>query len=195
MPPTPITPVPVPTDSNPGNETLVTSGSDSSGITQDWYVHIQIVEMMYLRQNQYNLDTSSTITAPVAESSYLDVHYTIQTQDEIYLNATFSGELWKPHTLELLPQGAGSAGGFGVCGAINTSTVGYIRRAVRKDAAGNILDPSGTCTSQGNLIMDQSPGAYDGIFDTSAQANSNLIYAMGGFANQCPTFLASLVQL
>lgn len=191
--PVPIPAVPIPTQMNPGNDTLQlsTSGVD----TQDWLVHIQTVEMMYLRNNKYNTDTSSSLAAPVSEFNYLDVNYTVQTTDEIYYDATFSGELYQPQTLELISTEA-SAGGFGVCGVINTSEVGYIRRLVRKDAAGNILDTTGTCSQTGNLILDKAPGAYGpNNFDTSSQVNSNLSYVLGEMAGQCPSFKASLVDL
>jgi len=177
-----------------------TSGGGTSGV-QDWYVHIQTVDLMYMRSNQYNATTSSTVTSPAVESNYLDVRYTVQTIDEVYYGAFFSGatsddggELYKPQTLELVTT-VGTSGGFGIKGVVNTSTAGYIRRAVRKDAAGNILDTTGTCTQSGNMIIDQMPGEYDQTFDTSAQVNSNIIQVMGVVATECPTFKASLVDL
>jgi hypothetical protein len=179
---------------NPGIDNLVASGSDSSAVTQDWYVHIQTVDLMYLRNNQYDSATSSTVATPNALSNYLDVHYTVQTTDEVWENATFSGELWEPQTLELVTS-YGTSGGFGVCGVVNTSSVGYIRRAVRKNAAGVILDPTGVCTQSGNLILDNMPGAYDYTFDTSAQVNSNLQHVMGRVHGACPNFIATLVDL
>jgi len=177
-----------------GTEDLVTSGSDSSAITQDWWVHVQTIDVMYLRNNQYNLDTSTALTSPIVEHNYLDVRYTVQTTDEIYLNATFSGERWEPQTLEVISQGA-SAGGFGVCGAVNTSTVGYIRRAVRKDSQGNILDPTGVCTYGSNTVLDQIVGPYNHTYDTSTQVNANLQQLMGEVSVKCPEFIATLVAL
>jgi len=179
---------------NPGNEQLQASGGDSSGVTQDWYVHVQTVDIMYLRKNQSDGAVSSTVSTPNQISNYLDVHYTVQTTDEIYQNATFSGELWKPQTLELVTN-QGTSGGFGVCGVVNTSSMGYIRRKVRTNAAGTILDPTGVCTKNGNMVIDQMPGAYVQAFDTSAQVNSNLQTVMGRCSTKCPTFIATLVDL
>ena len=179
---------------------LNASGGGTSGV-QDWYVHIQTVDLMYMRNNQYNATTSSTIDAPAVESNYLDVRYNVQTIDEVYYGAFFSGatssdggDLYKLQTLELITT-VGTSGGFGIKGVVNTSTAGYIRRAVRKDAAGNILDTTGTCTQSGNVIIDQMPGEYDQNFDTSAQVNSNIMQVMGVVATECPTFKASLVDL
>ena len=203
MPPLgPISPVanPLLTNINPGNNTLNASGGGTSGV-QDWYVHIQTVDLMYMRNNQYNATASSTISAPAVESNYLDVRYNVQTIDEIYYGAFFSGatssdggDLYKPQTLELITT-VGTSGGFGIKGVVNTSTVGYIRRKARKDAAGNILDPTGICTQSGNVIIDQMPGAYENTYDTSAQVNSNILQVMGVMATECPTFKASLVDL
>lgn len=193
--PLPSDPVEVPTNVfNPGTISLETSGSTTSSITQDWWVHIQTIEIMYNRNNKYDLTTSSPTNVPVVTFNYLDAAYTVQTTDEIWRGATFSGELWEPQTLELITQGA-SAGGFGTQGVVNTSTVGYIRRKVRTDAAGNVLDPTGICTNRGNIALDKAPGAYTVGYDTSSQVNGQLQYAVGQVAIHCPSFKATLVNL
>lgn len=195
IPPSPISPVNNAslTNANPNIEGLTTSGSDASG-TQDWWVHIQTVDIMYLRNNKYDSTTSSTVAAPNALFNYLDVHYQVQTVDEVWENATFSGEAYQPQTLELVTNSA-SAGGFGVCGVVNTVVAGMIRRPARKDAAGVILDTTGVCTQEGNFALDNMPGAYDIGFDTSGQVNSNLQIGMGKLTSLCPSFKSTLVDL
>ena len=189
----PIEPAPGTQPTQPNWNSLNSSGDGASGV-QDWYVHVQTVDIMYLRKNQYDTNTSSTVSVPNALSNYLDVHYTVQTIDEVYEDASYSGSLSQPHYLELLTA-VGTSGGFGVCGVINTSSAGVIRRPVRKDAAGNILDTTGVCTESGNLVIDQMPGAYAQGFDTSAQVNANVLQMMGSVSVECPTFFASLVAL
>ena len=184
----------------PGSENLTSSGNGASGV-QDWYIHVQTVDVMYLRKNQYDSATSSTVGSPQGISNYLEVHYTVQTTDEIMQNAVFSsttpstgGELWENQTLELVTA-VGTSGGFGVCGVVNTSSAGYIRRPARTNAAGDFLDPVGHCTKSGNLIVDQMPGEYDQSFDTSAQVNSCLTQIVGELPQRCPNFIATLVDL
>jgi hypothetical protein len=201
----PRTPQPVynPNDRTNPNAGYSTEGG-STGI-QDWYVHVQTVDVMYVRRNQYNGDTSSTLTAPAVTSNWLDMVCTVQTQDEIYKNVAFSstdgasatsaiGTLFQPHVLQL--QGPdGVSGGFGIDGVISTSAMGIIRRPALKDAAGNILDPSGICTQTVNLVTDQMPGSYDSNYDTSSTVNGILAQAMGQVAVACPTFKSTLVDL
>ena len=190
--PAPISPIANPSipPVNPGAESLTASG----GNPQDWYVHTQTVDMMYLRHNQYNSATSSTISAPVAQSNYLEVAYTVTTSDEIWEDTTFSGELWQNQLLEL-NTAVGVSGGFGVCGTVNTSAAGYVRRPARKNSAGEILDPTGHCTKTGTVTIDQMPGAYNPSFDTSAQLNSNMMQMVNALPPQCETFITSLVDL
>lgn len=191
-------PVPIFNPTSPTNPNVGYSVDASA--TGDWYVHLQTVDIMYVRRNQYNSDTSSTITAPAVTSNWLDMNCTVQTQDEIYYNVAFSsvassgGDLFEPHVLQL--QGPPSvSGGFGESGVVSTSAMGIIRRLARKDAAGNILDTTGICTENVNMIMDQMPGTFDAAFDTSATTNGILAQAMGQLTNSCPTFLATLVDL
>lgn len=176
-----------------GGGGLTSSGGGASGV-HDWYVHLQTVDLMYVRTVQNNMSTSTPIAGPAAQSNYLDFHYKVTTSDEIWQDTAFSGEFFVPHQLELVTT-VGSLGGFGVCGVVNTSTAGYIRRVARTDAAGNILDPTGVCTKTGNLVLDQMPGDYNITFDTSAQTNAILLEACASVHVACPTFIVSLVDL
>tara|TARA_Y100000385_G_C12922637_1_gene563262 strand:- start:106 stop:702 length:597 start_codon:yes stop_codon:yes gene_type:complete len=193
-------PVPVYNPASPTNPNLgFSTESGASGI-QDWWVHVQTVDIMYVRRNQYNGDTSSTLTAPAVTSNYLDMNCTVQTQNEVYYNVAFSsvgssstGQLFDPHVLQV--QTAAASGGFGETGVISTSAMGIIRRPVRKDAAGDILDPTGICTRNVNLVVDEMPGAYEITFDTSGTVNGILAQAMGQLAVKCPSFKATLVDL
>ena len=186
-------------DVNPNTPTLTASGGGASG-TQDWWVHIQTVDIMYQRNNQYNSSVSNIYDSPTATSNWLDVNYTVQTQDEVYYDAQFSsadsssGELFQPHILQLATD-TGLLGGFGESGVVNTSAMGIIRRPARKDAAGNVLDTTGICTKNGNIVADQMPGAYDAGFDTSAYVGSILAQIMGQMAQRCPSFKSTLVRL
>tara|TARA_R110000751_G_scaffold300792_3_gene412722 strand:- start:339 stop:923 length:585 start_codon:yes stop_codon:yes gene_type:complete len=191
-------PTPVSNPSSPTNPNVGMSVQASA--TGDWYVHLQTVDIMYVRRNQYNGDTSSTLSAPAVTSNWMDMNATVQTQDEIYYNVAFSsvgtssGDLFQSHVLQL--QGpSGISGGFGESGVVSTSAMGIIRRLARKDAAGSILDTTGICTENVSMIMDQMPGAYDSTLDTSSTTNGILAQAMGQLAQSCPTFKATLVDL
>tara|TARA_R110000824_G_scaffold191585_1_gene373354 strand:- start:562 stop:1155 length:594 start_codon:yes stop_codon:yes gene_type:complete len=196
----PRTPQAVYNPSVPLNRNIGYSTSGGASGVQDWYVHVQTVDIMYVRRNQYDADTSSTLTAPVVTSNWLDMVCTVQTQNEVYENVTFSsadsssGNLFQPHVLQL--QGPdGVSGGFGIDGVVSTSSMGIIRRPVIKDAAGNILDPTGICTQTVNLVTDQMPGSYDSSYDTSSTVNGILAQAMGKLTAACPTFKSTLVDL
>jgi len=172
---------------------LETSGATLSAITDDWWIHTQSVDAMYLRKAEYNTTTSSPFTAPSIEYNYLDVNYTVQTNQEVMLSSTFKGEHWSNHTLELISEG--SNGGFGTSGAIDTSTVGYIRRRVRRNSGGQIIDPTGVCTYQGNCAIDKMPGSYNPYFDTSGDVNANIYHMIGKLPLTCSGFMTSLVKL
>ena len=194
----PLQPVPIFNPNSPTNPNVGMSVEAST--TGDWYVHLQTVDIMYVRRNQYNSDTSTTLISPVVTSNWMDMNATVQTQDEIYYNVAFSsvassaGDLFQPHVLQLATN-SGVSGGFGNDGIVSTSAMGIIRRLARKDAAGSILDPIGICTESVNLVMDQMPGAYNPALDTSSTVNGILAQAMGQMADSCPTFKATLVDL
>jgi hypothetical protein len=192
-----VNPTPVPgSNINPAGSggQVNSSGSTDSNATADWWVFIQTVDIMYLRRNQYDSTTSSTVATPNATFNYLDVNMTVQTQASVYENANFSGDYYQMQDLLLQSQGA-TAGGFGVCGAVNTVSAGYIRRVVRKDANGNVLDPTGTCTRTINTQVDNLPGAYNAAFDTSTSVNGMLSQILGHAQVECPNFIPSLVNL
>lgn len=196
-------PTPVPVQraaSTPTNPNIGFSTSGGAEGVQDWWVHVQTVDIMYVRRNQFNADTSTTITSPTVTSNYLELQCTVQTQNEVYYDAAFSsadsssGNLFQPQVLQIQATNALS-GGFGDSGAVSTSAMGVIRRPVRKDSAGELLDPTGTVTTTVNLVVDQMPGAYDPSLDTSATVNSVLAEAMGVFATRNPRFQSTLVDL
>jgi hypothetical protein len=195
------TPVPLPTNANStGPPNIGFSVSGGAAGVQDWYVHVQTVDIMYIRRNQYNSSTSSITTSPTVTSNWMDMNCTVQTQDEIYKNVAFSsadsssGNLFRPHVLQLQTN-TGTSGGFGTDGVVSTSSMGIIRRPALKDAAGNYLDVTGTCTKNVSLVMDQMPGGYDSTYDTSSTTNGILAQAMGQVAVECPSFKATLVDL
>ena len=162
--PVPV-PVPVFRPDDPTNPNTGYSTSGGSDGVQDWWVHVQTVDIMYVRKNQYNADTSSPFSGPSVTSNWLDMVCTVQTQNEVYENVAFSsadsssGNLFQPQVLQM--QSTAASGGFGLQGAVTTSAMGIIRRPVRKDAAGTILDPTGICTQNVSLVIDQLPGEYE----------------------------------
>jgi len=189
-------PIPISDSVNPTNPNVGYSVEPSA--TGDWYVHLQTVDLMYIRRNVQDHVTSSVVAAPTTTSNYLDVQAVVQTQDEVHYDVAFSsldgsGELFQSQTLQI--QTDNVSGGFGEKGSVSTSAMGIIRRKVRKDAQGNILDPTGICTESVSLVLDQMPGAYDESFDTSATVNGILAQAMGQLAESCPEFKATLVDL
>jgi len=196
LPPEPVYDPNAPVNPNKGYST---SGGVSG--VQDWHVHIQTVNIMYVRNNQYDGDTSSTNAAPRVTSNWMDMNCTVQTQDEIYSGVSFSstqpssiGNLFQPQILQLQSP-ANASGGFGNEGVISTSSMGIIRRKVRLNAAGNVADPIGICTQNVSLVMNQMPGAYNSNYDTSSSTNGILAQAMGQLAEACPSFKATLVEL
>jgi hypothetical protein len=189
-------PIPVFNPASPTNPNIGYSVQASA--TGNWYVHLQTVDLMYVRRNVNDSTTSSVLTTPTATSNYLDVQATVQTQDEVYYNVAFSsigasGEAFQSQVLQL--QSNHASGGFGLTGVVSTSSMGIIRRKAREDSRGNLLDPTGICTENVSLVLDQMPGAYDQSFDTSATVNGVLAQAMGQLSEPCPTFKATLVDL
>ena len=194
----PLEPVPIFNPESPTNPNVGMSVQASA--TGDWYVHLQTVDIMYVRRNQYDGDTSSMYTAPAVTSNWMDMKAAVQTQGEIYYNVAFSsvassaGDLFEPHVLQLATN-TGVSGGFGNEGVVSTSAMGIIRRLARKDAAGNIIDATGICTQSIDLVTDEMPGPYNPAYDTSATTNGILAQAMGQMAQACPSFKATLVDL
>ena len=189
---------------SPTNPNIGYSTSGGASGVQDWWVFVQTVDIMYQRNNQYDMSTSSLLKTPTVTSNWMDMNCTVQTQGDVYYNMTFSGmsglatssvgTLFQPQVLQIQTN-TGVSGGFGENGAVSTSAMGIIRRPVRTDAAGTILDPTGICTESVSLVMDQMPGAYNSLYDTSSTVNSVLAQAMGQLAEQCENFKPTLVEL
>jgi len=177
---------------SPGGTTYNSSGDSSGTTTQDTYVHTQSVDAKYNRVNQYNYSASTPFTTPSIVQSFLEISYTVQSNDEIIYNANFGGDLVSLQVLELV---ADASSGFGTQGAVNTSAMGVIRRAARKDANGIILDPTGVCVQTGTINLDVSPGTFNGDYDTSANVNGILGQLINNLPNTCSTFSPTLVDL
>ena len=194
------TPTPVYNSDSPTNPNIGYSTSGGASGVQNWWVFVQTVDIMYQRNNQYDMSTSSLLKSPTVTSNWMDMNCTVQTQGDIYYNMTFSsadsssGNLFQPQVLQLQTN-TGTSGGFGENGGVSTSAMGIIRRPVRTDAAGTILDPTGICTESISLVMDQMPGEYNSLYDTSSTVNSVLAQAMGQLAEQCENFKPTLVEL
>ena len=194
------TPTPVYNSDSPTNPNIGYSTSGGASGVQNWWVFVQTVDIMYQRNNQYDMSTSSLLKSPTVTSNWMDMNCTVQTQGDVYYNMTFSsadsssGNLFQPQVLQLQTN-TGTSGGFGENGGVSTSAMGIIRRPVRTDAAGTILDPTGICTESVSLVMDQMPGAYNSSYDTSSTVNSVLAQAMGKLAQQCENFKPTLVEL
>jgi len=182
---------------SPSVSGLVPTGTPStpstSGTTQDWATHTQMVSIMYVRNQIFNTNVSSTISSPAVSYNYVDAQATVTTNDQIWEDATFSGEAWIPQRMNLVSNAP--SGGFGQSGTFYTSLQGYIRKAATTDAAGNFLDPTGTCTKVANFKIDKQPGTYNALFDTSATVNSKLAQIIERLVDQCPTFNPGLVDL
>jgi len=194
------TPTPVYNSDSPTNPNIGYSTSGGASGVQDWWVFVQTVDIMYQRNNQYDMSTSSLLKSPTVTSNWMDMNCTVQTQGDVYYNMTFSstvsstGNLFQPQVLQIQTN-TGVSGGFGENGGVSTSAMGIIRRPVRTDAAGTILDPTGICTESVSLVMDQMPGAYNSSYDTSSTVNSVLAQAMGQLAEECENFKPTLVEL
>ena len=182
---------------SPSTSGIVQTGTSStpstSGTTQDWATHQQLVSIMYVRNQVLNSNVSSTLNAPQVSYNYVDAQATVTTTDQIWQNATFSGEAWIPQKMNLVSNGA--SGGLGQSGTFYTSLQGYIRKAATTDAAGNFLDPTGTCTQVANYSIDRQPGAYNNLFDTSASVNAKLAQLTDQLTDHCSNFNPGLVDL
>ena len=177
---------------NVGGGNFNGSGGTSGTTTDDWYVHTQSVDAQYERVNNYNYAASSPFTSPTVLNSNLIFSYKVQTNDEIIYNGNFAGDQVQLQSLEIITD---FATGFGTKGAVNTSSMGLIRRAARKDANGNILDPTGVCITQGVINLDYAPGAYDSTYDTVANMNGIMGQLVNNLPNKCATFSPTLVDL
>jgi len=178
----------------PGGTSYASSGDNNgSGVTQDWYSHTQTVDARYARINNYDYAVSSPFGSPGVIQNQLRLHYTVQTVDEIIYSASFLGDQVSLQKLELLADVSG--GVFGTKGTVNTSSIGLIRRAARKDGNGRIIDTSGTCIKSGIMFLDGAPGSYDGSYDLSTGVNSILGQFVQNLHAECISFSPTLVDL
>ena len=202
-----IVPVDVATSGEPfANTTAASFLADgctdvSTATTTDWYVHSQVCELMYVRNNQYTTGNGCTralngAPVPYVDWNFLDANITVHTSDTILYNATFSACAQVLQKLTMVPSGAAS-GGFGIQGTIDTCTVGTFLRPARKAANGTILDPTGVCDTNYNATFDKAPGDYSASsgYDTSSTRNASLYLLISNMQEQCPTFEPNLVDL
>ena len=182
---------------SPSVSGLVPTGTSSTptttGTTQNWATHTQMVSIMYVRNQVFNTNVSSTISSPAVSYNYIDAQATVTTVDQIWENTTFSGESFVPQKMNLVSDGP--SGGLGQSGTFYTSLEGYIRKRAPTDAAGNFLDPTGTCTQVANFSIDKQPGSYNNLFDTSASVNSKLAQLTNQLTDHCSNFNPGLVDL
>lgn len=181
---------------SPATSGLIQTGASStSGVatTTDWATHTQLVSIYFVRNQVLNTNVSSTIATPQVTYNYIDAQATVTVTDQIWPQASFSGEAWDPQLINLVSNG--TSGGLGNSGVFYTSKAGYIRKPATTDAAGNFLDPTGICVETANYRIDKQPGAYNNLFDTSASVNTKLAQITEQLLNLCPTFIPGLIDL
>ena len=165
-------------------ETFAASGStfDNSGITGDWRVHIQNIEIMYRRKTQYKPEDGTE------DFNYIEASYTIETSREhIYATAS-GGDFFKPHVLEL--QSDSSTGGVGLSGTIRTQEVGFMRRLVQED------DVESQTRATASVNACRLPGAYNASFDTSTTVNGTIFdICQAAKQKSCPEFELAFLDL
>ena len=184
---------------------IVVSGgcepSAVSGVVQDWYTHTQSMVAIYQRKEQWSPCNNKQGTAPTVEYNYVDANVTVTTQDQILYNTTFSACAQVLQEVVLAASGACSStagtSGLGQQGAFYTSGQGSVLRPVRKNSAGVILDPSGTCNNTFNINLNKTPGAYScsSGFDTLAMAKAEIATMVQTLPTYCPTFMPGLVNI
>ena len=148
---------------------------------------------MYVREAGYDQCVSGLFNSPSVTHNYLNGHYTVQSSDKILSGFAFSGNMFQPHQLKLLSFAP--SGGLGVSGVLETSTVGMIRRKVRKNAAGKIEEFIGNCNEEGNIVFGRQAGEYKSEFDTSATINSKLWEAFNTLPDVCESFMPEIVYI
>jgi len=164
-----------------GSTFFSSSGTTSGNESTNWRVHVQNIEVMYVRKTQYKASDGT------ADFNYLDTAYTIEaSREHIYLNAS-SGDTVQYQTLDLISDS--SSGGLGTSGVIRTRLAGLTRRAVR---AG---DAEVNNRVNGNCITGRMPGAYDTNFDVSANTNSTVLDMLVHSKQNCQQFEINLVDL
>jgi len=185
MPPVQGTPTRINTYTNSfgtGNFNFSTSGTTSANTTANFRIHVQNVEIMYRRVQQYSPTTGEP------DFNYLDCNVIMAATNEFkYWNAS-SGDMMQLHELELISSGAAS-GSFGTSGVIRTRTAGLTRREVRTE------DVEGRSHVSLNLIANKQPGTYASSLDTSTGTNSSILDILLQAEGQCPEFELDLVDL
>ena len=164
-----------------GSSFFSSSGTTSANETASWRVHIQNIEVMYVRKTQYKASDGT------ADFNYLDAAYTIEaSREHIYLNAS-AGDMVQYQTLDLISDS--SSGGLGTSGVIRTRLAGMTRRVVK---AG---DAEANNRVNGNCVAGRMPGAYDDTFDVSANTNSTVLDLLVHSKSGCRQFEINLVNL
>lgn len=158
------------------------STNETSGITGDWRVHIQNIEIMYRRKTQYKPEDGTE------DFNYIEVNYTIEaSREHLYITAS-GGDFFSPHTLEL--QSDSSTGGIGLSGTIRTQSKGYFQRLKRSG------DVESQTRANGSVISCRMPGTYNASFDTSTTVNSSVFdICQAAKMNSCPEFELSFLEL
>jgi len=168
----------------------------------DWYIHTQDIEGMY-ETRQWNKDCDATVgTTPSVEFNYKQVRAYVTTSDKVLRNVYFSSVTQEAQVMEILGSGCSSvtgsttlSGGFQTKGRFFTTRMGTITRPARKNAAGALLDPSGTCTEWFNVDIAHAPDAHscDSGYDTFKTRPNDMGQILQEAAKQCPTFDPALV--
>lgn len=164
-----------------GSTEFSTSGDSDANTTAEWRVHIQNIEIMYIRKTQYkSLDGT-------ADFNYLDCNFTIDvSREHIYLNAS-SGDMLQYQQLDLITDS--STGGMGLSGVIRTRVAGVTRRVVR------VGDVESRTRGNSNVIAGRNPGNYLAEFDVSANTNSTVLDMVVAAKGAAPGFEINLVDL
>ena len=198
-----------PININPGPGLMASGGgcdaSAVSGAPTDWYMHTQGYNGFYERREQFrdcNISKLNGPTAPSVEYNYIDARTTVWTNDQIMYNTTFSACAQVLQKINIQPSGncssvVSSDGGWGTNGMYQTSGIGLLLRPARKDAGGNILDPTGVCQESFNFELGVAPGVYScsSGWDTLSNARTDLARLGNELNNYCPTFNTNLVDI
>lgn len=164
-----------------GSTQFSSSGTTSVNESASWRIHIQNIEVMYIRKTQYKASDGT------ADFNYLDAAYTIEaSREHIYLNAS-SGGLVQYQTLDLISDS--SSGGLGTSGVIRTRLAGVTRRPVMTG------DLEANNRVNGNCVTGRMPGAYDATFDVSANTNSTVLDLLVHSKQGCREFEINLIDL
>lgn len=185
MPPVQGTPTRINTYTNAlgsNNVNFSTSGTTSANTTANFRIHVQNVEIMYRRVQQYSPTTGEP------DFNYLDCNVIMAATNEFkYWNAS-GGDMMQLHELDLISSG-GASGSFGTSGVVRTSVAGLTRREVRPE------DVEGRSHVNVNVIANRQPGTYSSSLDTSSGTNSSILDILLKTQPECPEFELDLVNL